>query len=141
MTEHQMMQMTERAVLRFNAHDVEGYLEMYDRSVVFHGYSRQRPGIAGLKDYYSQLFKSFPDIRLSIDDMFAVQNKLVFRYTIYGTHKAEYVGAAPSNKLVIAPGVVIHHFKGDKVNETWQMADNYKFMMQIGAIEQPVLKR
>ncbi len=36
--------------------------------------------------------------------------------------------------------MMIYHFKGDKVTETWQMADNYKFLMQIGAIVQPVLR-
>jgi predicted ester cyclase len=142
MNEQQMMQIVERAVTRFNANDVEAFLEMYERSVVFHGFPRQlRPGAGGLKDYYSQLRKSFPDMRIATEDLFATQDKLAHRYTIYGTHKAEYLGTAPSNKLVIAPGMMIYHFKGDKVTEAWQMADNYKFLTQIGALAQPALKR
>ncbi len=90
MTEPQMMQIVERAVTRFNANDVEGFLEMYERSVVFHGFPGTRPGAAGLKDYYSQLRKSFPDMRITTEDLFATQNKIAHRYTIYGTHKAEY---------------------------------------------------
>ncbi len=141
MTEPQMMEIVERGVKRFNANDVDGFLDMYERSVVFHGFSRQlRPGAAGLKDYYSQLRQSFPDMRITTEDLFATQNKVAHRYTIYGTHKAEYLGTIPSNKLVIAPGMMIYQFKGDKVTEIWQMADNYKFLTQIGAIMQPVLK-
>lgn len=137
-----MMTVVENAVKRFNANDVEAFLDMYERSVVFHGFPRQlKPGAGGLKDYYSQLRKSFPDMRITTDDLFSAQDKVAHRYTIYGTHKAEYLGTLPSNKLVIAPGMMIYQFKGDKVTEAWQMADNYRFLMQIGAIMQPALKR
>ena len=142
MSELQMIQVVERAVARFNANDVDGFLAMYERSVVFHGFPRQlRPGAGGLKDYYSQLRLSFPDMRISTEDLFAADNKVAHRYTIYGTHRAEYLGTAPSMKLVVAPGMMLYHFKGDKVTEAWQMADNYKFLLQIGAIGQPVLAR
>jgi hypothetical protein len=30
-----------RAIAQFNAKDLEGYLDMFDRSVVFHGLSRK----------------------------------------------------------------------------------------------------
>ena len=137
-----MMTTIESGVKRFNANDVEAFLDMYERSVVFHGFPRQlKPGAGGLKDYYSQLRKSFPDMRITTDDLFAAQDKVAHRYTIYGTHKAEYLGTLPSNKLVIAPAMMIYQFKGDKVTEAWQMADNYRFLMQIGAIMQPALKR
>jgi predicted ester cyclase len=141
MNELQNIQTVERAVARFNANDLEGFLNMYERSVVFHGFPRKlRPGAGGLKDYYSQLRLSFPDMRITTEDVFATENKVAHRYTIYGTHKAEYLGTAPSMKLVIAPGMLIYYFKGDKVTEIWQMADNYKFLTQIGAILQPALK-
>jgi predicted ester cyclase len=142
MNEQQNIQTVERGVARFNANDIEGFLDMYERSVVFHGYSRQlRPGAGGLKDYYSQLRLSFPDIRIATEDLFATENKVAHRYTVYGTHKVAYLGTAPSMKLVVAPGMMIYHFKGDKVTEVWQMADNYKFLLQIGAILQPALAR
>jgi steroid delta-isomerase-like uncharacterized protein len=142
MTAQQMIAVVERGVTRFNANDIDGFLDMYERSVVFHGLPRQlRPGAGGLKDYYSQLRLSFPDVRITTEDVFAAEDKVAHRYTIYGNHRAEYLGTPASNKLVVTPGVMIYQFKGDKVTEVWQMADNYKFFMQIGAIAQPLLKR
>jgi hypothetical protein len=58
-----------RAIARFNAKDLEGYLEMFDKAVVFHGLSRKlKPGVGGLRDYYSVLREGFPDIRLASED-------------------------------------------------------------------------
>ena len=138
MSEQQMILIVEQSVKRFNAKDLDGFLDMYERSVVFHGYSRNlRPGVAGLKDYYAQLRAAFPDMRITTEDIFGMGDKIAHRYTVYGTHRAEYLGHAPSMKLVIAPGMMIHHFSSQKVRETWQLADNYKFLVQIGAIAQP----
>ena len=142
MLSRNLIETVELAVKRFNAKDLDGFLEMFDRSVVFHGFSRQlRPGVAGLKDYYSKLRQAFPDMRFTTEDLFASGDKVAHRYTIYGTHRAEYLGNPASMKLVIAPGMMIYHFNNYKVRECWQLADNYRFLAQIGAISQATLQR
>ncbi len=40
MSEQQNIETLQRAIARFNAKELEGYLDMFDRSVVFHGLSR-----------------------------------------------------------------------------------------------------
>jgi len=71
-----------RAIARFNAKDVEGYLEMFDKSVVFHGLSRRlKPGVGGLRDYYTVLRGGFPDMRLASEDVIAECEKIANRYT------------------------------------------------------------
>ncbi len=130
-----------RAIARFNAKDLEGYLEMFDKSVIFHGLSRRlKPGVGGLRDYYGLLRQGFPDMRLASEDLIGEGEKVANRYTFYGTHKGEYMGIAPTSKLVISAGMVIHHFRGGKCVETWQSTDALGFLTQLGAAPQLAAK-
>lgn len=130
-----------RAIVRFNAKDLEGYLEMFEKSVVFHGLSRKlKPGVGGLREYYTALREGFPDMRISSEDLIADGEKVANRYTFYGTHKGSYMGVAPTSKLIISPGVVIHHFRGAKCVETWQSTDALGFLIQLGVAQPLVMK-
>jgi predicted ester cyclase len=115
---------------------------MFDRSVVFHGLSRKlKPGVAGLREYYTQLRQGFPDMRLASEDVIADGEKTANRYTFYGTHKGDYLGIAPTMKLVISQGIVMHLFRNGKCVETWFAGDSLGFLTQIGAAPQIALKR
>jgi len=128
-----------RAIARFNAKDLEGYLGMFDKAVVFHGLSRRlKPGVGGLRDYYGLLRQGFPDMRLSSEDVISEGEKVANRYTFYGTHKDEYMGIAPTSKLIISAGMVIHHFRGGKCVETWRSTDALGFLTQLG-VAQPLM--
>ncbi|HXJ18357.1 MAG TPA: ester cyclase [Candidatus Polarisedimenticolia bacterium] len=142
MSELENLTVLKRSLERFNAKDLEGYLEMFDRSVVFHGLSRKlKPGVAGLREYYTQLRQGFPDMRLASEDVIAEGEKTANRYTFYGTHKGDYLGIAPTMKLVISPGIVMHLFRNGKCVETWFAGDSLGFLTQIGAAPQIALKR
>src|ERR1700683_5449181 len=131
-----------RTIARFNAKDLEGYLEMFDKAVVFHGLSRRlKPGVGGLRDYYKVLRDGFPDMRLASEDVIAEGEKIANRYTFYGTHKGEYMGIAPTSKLVISAGMLIHHFRGGKCVETWQSTDALGFMTQLGVAQPLPIKK
>ena len=142
MPEVENLNVIKQAVARFNAQDLEGYLEMFDKSVVFHGLSRKlRPGVAGLRDYYTQLGKGFPDMRLASEALIADGEKTAERFTFYGTHKGEYLGIAPTMKLVISPGIVMHRWEKGKCVETWFAGDRLVFLSQIGGVPELALKR
>ena len=142
MSEQENLTVVRRSLDRFNAKDLEGYLELFDKSVVFHGLSRRlKPGVAGLREYYTQLRQGFPDMRLASEDLIADGEKTANRYTFYGTHKGQYLGIAPTMKLVISPGLVMHLFRSGKCVETWFAGDSLGFLTQIGAVPQVALKR
>src|SRR5579863_4467316 len=104
-----------RAIAKFNAKDLEGYLEMFDKAVMFHGLSRRlKPGVGGLRDYYTALREGFPDMRLASEDLIAEGEKIANRHTRYGTHNGTYMGVAPTSKLIVSPGMVIHRFSAGK---------------------------
>jgi steroid delta-isomerase-like uncharacterized protein len=120
---------------KFKARDLEGHLQLYSDSVLHHGFSgRIRPGIAGLRDHYSALLKAFPDMRVDLEDIIADDQKVVHRFTFYGTHRGEYLGQAPTMKTVVAAGVQIHLFQTGRCVEVWQILDTFRFMSQIGMV-------
>ena len=141
MPEKENIETLNRAIIRFNAKDLEGYLEMFDKSVVFHGLSRKlKPGVGGLREYYTQLRQAFPDMRLNSEDIIASGEKVANRYTFYGTHRGEYMGVAPTMKLIVTPGIVINLFRGGKCIETWQSTDALGFLTQLG-VAQPLVQK
>jgi predicted ester cyclase len=124
----------QQAAARFTAKDLEGYLELYDRGVLHHGFGNMKRGVGGLREHFQQLLRGFPDMRIDSQDIFGEGEKVAHRYTFYGTHKGEYMGYAPSNKFIVAPGVLIHLFSRGKCVEVWHLIDNARFLAVMGAI-------
>ncbi len=137
MSERENIDLLQRAGLRFKVRDLEGHLDLYSASVIHHGFSsRIRPGIAGLRDHYTALLKGFPDMRIDIDDIIAQGEKVVHRFTFYGSHRGEYLGVAPTARTVSASGVHINLFSGGKCIEVWAAFDTFRFLSEIGAVSQ-----
>ena len=135
MPEMENLELLRKSLAKFNAGDLEGYLEMFDKAVIFHGLSRKlKPGVGGLREYYTDLRRAFPDMRLASEDVLADGEKVANRYTFYGTHKGEYMGVAPTMKLIISAGIVINHFQSGKCVETWQSTDALGFLSQLGVV-------
>ena len=123
-----------QAIKRFNAKDLEGYLKLFQASVLHHGFSRNiGPGVTGLRNFYRQMLDAFPDARIVTDEVIAEGEKLAHRYTFYGTHRAEYLGFPPTMKMVMSPGQVVLHFKDGKAAEVWASGDILGLLIQIGA--------
>jgi predicted ester cyclase len=121
------------AAERYNAKDMEGYLALYDRGVLHHGFSTKR-GVGGLREHFQQILRGFPDRRIDSQDVFCDGEKVAHRYTFYATHKGEYMGYAATNNFVVSPGVLLHVFERGKCVEVWQLIDNARFLAAIGAI-------
>lgn len=127
----------QRAALRFKVKDLEGYLELYADSVIHHGFSsRIRPGVPGLRHHYTNLLKGFPDMRVAIEDIIAQDEKVVHRFTFYGTHRGEFLGIAATGRPVTAAGIHINLFAGGKCIEVWSVLDTFRFLTEIGAVPQ-----
>jgi steroid delta-isomerase-like uncharacterized protein len=94
-------------------------------------------GIDDHKKFVSMILNAFPDIEFKIEDQIAEGDKVVTRFTFTGTHKGEFMGAAPSNKQVSGTGITIHRIADGKAIESWDNFDALGIMQQIGAISLP----
>ncbi len=95
------------------------------------------PGLAGAKAMLSMIHGAFPDLRATIEDAIAEEDKVVVRKSWTGTHEGEFMGVAPTGKRVRFEGIVIWRIKDGKLAERWASIDRFGLMQQLGALPRP----
>jgi steroid delta-isomerase-like uncharacterized protein len=87
-----------------------------------------------LKQVWAMLFRVYPDIHLTVEDVIAEGDKVVARNTVTGTHQGEFMGVGPTGKSVTYNEIFIFRFADGRVVETWGVVDVYAQMKQIGVL-------
>lgn len=126
-----------RAGERWNAGDLDGYLEMYDRNAVLHGYAGVEPGLNSISAFYREFWAAFPGSRLVFEDRFEVDGKVACRFVVNGTHAGPFQGMPATHKAISLPGITILRFDGEKCVERWSQADFLSMLQQLGALPAP----
>jgi steroid delta-isomerase-like uncharacterized protein len=92
-------------------------------------------GIVGWKQFATAFLTAFPDgLQLTIDDLFAVGDKVAARWTARGTHKGPLRGVPASGNQVTWVGMAFYSLSDGKITEVWGLNDALGIMQQIGAI-------
>lgn len=91
------------------------------------------PGPAGFKALLAPLLAAFPDGRYTIEDLLAVEDRVMIRWSWSGTHRGEFMGAAPTGKRITTSGIAVTRIAGGKYAETWEQWDLFGFVQQLGA--------
>jgi len=90
-------------------------------------------GREGYKAYVAFLVTSYPDLRVTVDDLITDGDKIVMRWTIRGTHSGQAMRTTPTNQRVEYSGVSIYRLGSNgKVAELWAYADGFSVMSQLG---------
>jgi steroid delta-isomerase-like uncharacterized protein len=76
-------------------------------------------GPAALHRQMDMLRAAFPDLELTIADLFAEGNKVAVRFEAPGTHTGEFMGIAPTGRKVTWRGIVIYQIEDGKVDHAW----------------------
>lgn len=87
-----------------------------------------------LKRVWAMLFRVYPDLHLTVEDLIAEGDKVVARNTVTGTHRGEFMGVGPTGKSVTYNEIFIFRFADGRVVETWGVVDVYAQMKQIGVL-------
>jgi len=138
-----MSAQTNKSTLRnaaqaFNRHeDGSGWFEIHDPSVVAHGLGPKPLDLEGLKRFYGSLWKAFPDLKITVEDMIAEDDKVAWRLLVTGTHKAEFNGIPPTGTRVTFAAQYIFRFRNGLIAERWTNLDQLGVLMQLGAIHLP----
>jgi steroid delta-isomerase-like uncharacterized protein len=109
--------------------------EIYDTNFVDHSpFPGTTPDREGIKQFIKIMRDAFPDIRLTIEDLIAENDKVVERVTATGTNKGEFMGITPTGKQITVPVITINRFAGGKIVERWSLSDQLAMMQQLGII-------
>lgn len=84
-------------------------------------------GTEATKQVIDGLHKSFPDIVLNIEDIFAGEDRVVVRFKAVGTHKGPVLGIAPTGKQITFIETHVFRFRNGKIIEDYVSGNNYEF--------------
>lgn len=127
-----------RAIVRWNAGDLAGYLELYSPSVVLHGYQGVEPGLQSVRRFYEAFWAAFPAPRITLERVFAEGDEVACRFTLRAAHEGEFNGRPPTGRRVELKGITILRFaRGGRCVERWSQADFLGMLRQLGVVPAP----
>jgi steroid delta-isomerase-like uncharacterized protein len=107
------------------------------------GYVAHAPGLPGPLDseawtqFIASFAEAFPDLRLTVEDIFSEGDMVAARIAFHGTHRGEFQGIPPTDKQVAFSGIEIDRMVDGKVQEHWFELDLLGMMQQLGALPEP----
>jgi predicted ester cyclase len=125
------------AVERWNAGDLDGYLALYDESIVLHGYSPEPMFKAEVRAFYEGIFSAFGTPKLEFHEVLWDGDACAVRATMTGRHVGEFMGVPATGTEIAMPVITILHFAGDRVTERFSQTDMLGLLVQIGAVPAP----
>jgi len=68
--------------------------------------------------------RAMPDLTVTLADLFAVEDKVVRRFTLLGTHTLPFLGFRASGKRVALGGIAIDRLENGQIVESWIRLDD-----------------
>ena len=125
------------AIERWNAGDLDGYLELYADDIRLHGYTPEPMDKPAVRAFYEAIFAAFPGNQLELHEMFGVDERVSCRFTLSGRHGGPFMGVPPTDVAITLPGITVMHFRDGRCVERWSCADMLGVLVQIGAVPPP----
>jgi predicted ester cyclase len=91
-------------------------------------------GPEGFKQLAGMFGAAFPDVRISIEDVFSDGDRVGSRGEITGTHRGEFMGIPPTGKPVTVKYLDLWKVEGGKFVENWVQMDMLGLLKQLGAL-------
>ncbi len=74
------------------------------------------------------------DWRMTVDEMIAEDERVMVRWTFYGTHQGEYFGLPATHKPIIYSGINIFRIAEGRIAEVWDISDRLWLWQQLGVL-------
>ncbi|MBS3030527.1 MAG: ester cyclase [Dolichospermum sp. DET50] len=118
-----MNNLTNKEVVRlffeiYNHQDYEAAYKYIAPNYIDHGLPQVR-SVEDAIEILKSTHKSFPDIKVVIDDLIEENDKVVFRGHFTATHLGEFVSIAPTGVKVEFEALEIFKIENQKITESW----------------------
>lgn len=91
-------------------------------------------GPEGLKPIVSAIREAFPDLKYVIENLVVSDSQIAVHTTMHGTHKGDFFGLAPTNKVIKVSQMQIERIENNKIVEHWRVTDELTMLRQLGQI-------
>jgi steroid delta-isomerase-like uncharacterized protein len=100
-------------------------------------HSASAPGLGNFKTYLAMITSVFPDIKVTVEDLFTDGNKVAVRLTIHGTQLGPFRGFPAAGRQTTWTGMDIIHISDGKIAERWSERDFLDMLLQLGHVQYP----
>ena len=92
-------------------------------------------GPQGLKEAVALFRAAFPDLSYSVEETIAERDLTMARFSARGTHRGQFLGAAPTGRVVTYEGIDVNRIVEGTIVESWVHYDALGLLEQVGLVE------
>ena len=81
---------------------------------------------------FNGMTSAFPDLHITIEDMFGEGDKVAIKWTFHATHSGTYQDIPATKKQVTMTGIDIYTIKNGKIEYIDRQTDNLGLLKQMG---------
>ena len=94
-------------------------------------------GYEGRRQLVLAIYKAFPDICYTIQDLIAENDKVVAHWSVTGTHKGEWLGVKAAGRTLSSSGISIFRISEGKIAEELVQFDGLGTVQQLSPPRSP----
>jgi len=123
----------------FNRGDLRVLDEIGSPSMIEHELlPGQSPGLEGVKEIFTMVRQAFPDLHVTIEDLFTSGDQLCGRITFSGTNSGPFMGRPATGRRASWEAIDILRFESGRLAEHWGEMDMLGMLQQLGLQEMPL---
>ncbi len=132
--EEQNKALVRRMYETFEKGDFEAYKEVVTPEYAWYLPSRSTKPISRKEtiEFGKMLHNGFPDFAYSIEELIAVEDRVISRFIMRGTHEGEFQGIPATGNKVEISGIMMTRIENGKIVEDKEEYDELGFMQQLG---------
>jgi steroid delta-isomerase-like uncharacterized protein len=120
-----------------NEHEPDEIKFLYSKRFSAEENGERLPGRGARADLepLRELWEAFPDYRITVKQVIASGDYVVYRWLATGTQAEDYQEISATEKTISLSGCSIYELKRGKFNRAWHFYDNLAFLGQLGLLE------
>jgi steroid delta-isomerase-like uncharacterized protein len=118
-----------------NRQDYEALPELVAPGYVYRAPDEELRGVVALERLLSAYHRGFPDLELTIDDMFGDGDRVATVFTFNGTHLGELMGVPATGRRVSVRGTIHSRVKEGRIVEEFELLDLATLYRQLGLVD------
>ncbi len=136
MSEQDNMNLARQVIDAWNAHDPERLVKQAHEKYMAESDTIPGPvtGAPGLREFMKVYVTAFPDIRFTIEQMFADGDFVVTRWTATGTHGGVLMGIPATNRKTVTRGCTVSQHQDGKTIHDCIYWDTGNLLRQLGVL-------
>ena len=76
-------------------------------------------GVNAMRNLVRSILDGFPDCHATIEDIMALDDKVIVRWEMTGTHRGEFQNIPPTGKTIEVGGILIDVIQQQKISKRW----------------------